>query len=1099
MPRSTQRMHAQRWAEDLDVWVNEGQMRNLWKKRLPKPWVAKRFVQEWGEVMVRAANATRNGGANAWRVFLSLPRLALGDPARVKERCRALLAGGEEAARVVQEALAAPDAVTGDGNDFDPLSRAERLAMLGQTTEALRAAYEAGAEEVEEDADAAEGRGGAAGRGETPAARVETPDELVGRMLPTPEERQPASDAAMGQARAVPRAKVQEAALKSIDWGRTLRSLKPGKAAAADGWRNEHFLSAMGGGRELARRVAQAVATMAEGIFEGLMAPEVRRWFNSARIAFISKADGTPRALGIVGVLRRMVARAAVVAVAPGAADYLVRRGQFGVGAPAGTEALARTAQEAYERGCGVLVLDRVNAYPRLVPDAAKEATVRLVPVLGGLLEVLLGGPALLCGQGLTERLFHGLFMGCPASPLLYAVATEAALDPIRGRLGELGAESRGYLDDGTLAAWDPGGLETGYGLVREAGVGWGQVVHPTKTKLLVRAEDEHRFAGVLAGIPRVNSMTLVGVPVGEGKWRSDECVRIVERTTRARRALARRLPRVAAYYMLRKADGFPKICHMLRGVPAALTEPAAIAHDVAVEDEMAQFAGTIPRELGRLRGRTWLPLRLGGAAVASARLVAGAAYAAATVQVKRLQRSTVGVGEGAITEGTTLEFTLARESGRPAPSWTALGSRMCKGQAQCRMPAAVGCAREHCAVCCAVLGACRECTTRVGAARAEEEVRSLLSDETVRSALGIAAREAGEEARVGSRVEDAFAVAAAYRAPQRALTCALLSVRFRALKRELDEDGRGRELRVWRACARPEHYAAWLILPVARLMPNATFLVAMRREYALHILNPESLRCRTAAGFECKKCPLEDTLRSEYKAFAAANPFAADDHALVCKAGGCGIHTHDGYVESYCACCKQWGVPCRMECRCYLPGGKRMDSRLPLAGDPGTVGLCVDFTRRHGGEELELRNAERHKEEKYLKVYQAPVTMRGAAFNDFGVMGKQAMDVMNRTVAEGVMYTGSHPADLKLELLARLSCAVMRGNAAAFAYFAEVNGDREGFAPRPGSLVPNGRRTALGVTGRLSGQQRGRGRPRKTEVQQARSVAPRQQRNGDQ
>ena len=88
------------------------------------------------------------------------------------------------------------------------------------------------------------------------------------------------------------------------------------------------------------------------------------------------------------------------------------------------------------------------------------------------------------------------------------------------------------------------------------------------------------------------------------------------------------------------------------------------------------------------------------------------------------------------------------------------------------------------------------------------------------------------------------------------------------------------------------------------------------------------------------------------------------------------------------------------------------------------------------------------------------------------------AMDVVESLVRAGARTTGSHPADLKTELLARIGAAVLYGNAAAFAHFAEINGDQRGHAPRKLELKPAGQRLATGVTGQLAGRGRRR-RPR--------------------
>lgn len=156
------------------------------------------------------------------------------------------------------------------------------------------------------------------------------------------------------------------------------------------------------------------------------------------------------------------------------------------------------------------------------------------------------------------------------------------------------------------------------------------------------------------------------------------------------------------------------------------------------------------------------------------------------------------------------------------------------------------------------------------------------------------------------------------------------------------------------------------------------------------------------------------------------------------------------------------------------------MDIDQPGAADYGDYSLMVDFTRRHGGGQVELARAEREKETKYGRLYQAAVTMRGAAFNEFGEMGPHAVEVLDRAVTQGVLHTGSHPDDLRAELMARLGAAVLFGNAAAFAHFATLNPGLAGWAPSKESLKARGQLMVTGVRGRLAApaRVRGRGRP---------------------
>jgi hypothetical protein len=1064
-----QRLDELRWADPLDVRVSEEELLRLVKKPQPREFVARRDRDLWAVLAQRAFRGAADGSAEKNRVLLALPVLALGNQHRVRARCAGLLAGGTAAAAVVAEALADEDRREGEGGDYDPLVRAVELARMGQGCAALRMAYQAGAEELLPDgAQAASGAGAG-------AAALRTPAEVVAAVLPS--VRPEPDPEVMARVKALRPLPMREDALRKIKWAEALRKLEPGKAAGVDGWRNGQLISVMGCGREEARRFAEAVGAWAGMVFSGNLAAEVRPLFCAARVVLIPKpADGSQRPLGVVGVLRRLVARAAMRACAPCAVPWLLRRGQLGVGAAAGAEALAWRAQRAFERGEGVLVLDRRNAYPSVHPEPVLEAACALLPMLAGLLRTLLGVAALVIGYGVLQ-VFRGLFMGCPASPLLYAFAVELGVDAVRDALRRTGVDSSGFLDDGVLTAAVASVLGEAFRLVSEAGAVWGQSIHPGKSKLLVRAELLADYADVLPGVPRCSHMRLVGVPIGDDVWRAEECERVVSRATVSRRALAKRMPRVAAYYLLRKCDGLPALTHVLRGVPARLTARAARLHDKAVEEEMASMAATVPASLGPLRPATWLPLRLGGRAVASAVLVAGAAHAAATVQMCRLEK-TIGLPDvaGAARDPAGAGYHhLGRESGRPPPGFTARASHCC-GPARCRMEKESGCARGCCRVCCAVLGGCVGCTAGIAELRRTEDVRALLRDGGVRGAVQAAAEAA--EVPV-ARVENALVAASVYEAPQRALTCALLGARFEALVRALTLDGKAAALRALRACAHPAAYAVWCAVPVAlRSMSEAVFTVAMRQAYALPILDPRALHCQTAAGRESKICVLRDV--RDVAVYAARNPEAADAHALTCKAGGGPIHTHDDVVTAFAQVTSSWGCDTRTDSKRFLPPNTRMDVDLPNAADYGTWSLMVDFTRKYGAGQVELERAERAKEAKYDRLYMAEVTMRGAGFNEFGELGPRAMDVVDRAVAQGVLHTGSHPDDLRAELLARLGAAVLFGNASALAHFAWLNPGLAGWAPSKEALRPRGQVLAVGVRGRLSAYTRGRGRPKK-------------------
>lgn len=1085
VPRVVRRVDAVRWAPGLDVAVAEAEFKALTLKRPPSPWVLRKHRRLFGELTVRALNAAADGTAASMRALLALPQIALGNKHRVKERCIGLLLGGAHAAAIIQEAVTIDPVWTRGDGAYDPLAKAAQLAREGRHAEAIRLAADAGAEDIEGTGTAdiaamfAGGGAGVAGGTATDgvpvaAPGVRTASEIVGSIMPS--ERVKAAEAMMDEMRALPSLRAVSAeGLSGISWDDAMRKCAPGKAAGCDAWRNEMLLVLMGSGAEMAARVAEAMKTFATSVFAGGLDAEARRLFAAARVVMIPKGDGSDRPLGVVGTLRRLVTRGAVRAVIPALTGWLVQRGQFGVGAAAGTEALARAAQQAFDEGKAVLVIDRSNAYPSTEPEPAVAAAQALLPELRGLLETLLGGPAWLTGEGI-DRIFWGLFMGCPLSPLIYAIAVELSVDTVRAKLSALQVPSLGFLDDGSLAASEPEALEEAFRLVQQAGERWGQRVNHKKSRLLVGKDLVARFAGVLADVPRVESMKLVGVPVGVAAAREEACVAIGRRATQARRALGKRLRAVEAYYMLRKALGLPRMVHMLRGVPVALTESAAREYDEAMEAEVAGYCGTKPAQLGVLRPTTFMPLRVGGRGGASAVLTAGPAYLGSTVQIKRLLEQ---VGRVAPPQGATgvTAWKPDRASGRPAPVWLCGGVATCGGSARCRMPKADGCGSGCCVVCCCCTrhGACVGCKEQLSELRKSTEVIDLLKENGVVDAINRAARVVGV---TSLKVEDAFVAASVYKAPQRALTCALMSVKVTELHDAVAM--RPRERMALRACSQASAYAVWLAAPlVLKSMTNDVFRVAMRQAFALSILSPTALVCKTKAGYEGKCCKLKGIKKEDFAARAEAEPWLADEHAMVCKCGGSQIHTHDGVVRAFAHTAGGWGVWSRMESGKDLPANMRIDNELPLAGDTAGESLMVDWTRRFQGGQATLLAAEREKEDKYEKAFEAPATCRGAAFNEYGELGPHALQVVDRVVSLGARATGSHPADLKVEMLAAIGAAIHFGNAAAYAHFAELNKDCHGFAPRKAALWPAGQRRATGATGQLTGWRGGRGKHR--------------------
>ena len=364
-------------------------------------------------------------------------------------------------------------------------------------------------------------------------------------------------------------------------------------------------------------------------------------------MVFIPKNDGGVRGLGVANLFRRIIGRAiarAALGKRSATLSWLIERGQFGAGAPAGTESLAALVQRTIDDGGAVVIIDRKNAYGLLNEEAVLAWCEGTMPELAPMARVLLADAQVFADTGgeahAPAYILRGLFQGCALSPLLDLGTIEGLLDANRDDVKRLGVKSAGFLDDGIIAAEKEriGALAEAMGLVDEAAARGGQVMNKGKCCVVCRPEDEHSVkASLLAGLACKAGKDVVGVPVGTNEYIQKRTLEVVSAARDARREIAARLPMQAAFYLLRFADGWPRVQTLFRCAPL-LAAGAALEHDKAVEWDFDKLLGPdaqAARERGApLRETANLPLRLGGHAVASALALSPVAYASAAVQV---------------------------------------------------------------------------------------------------------------------------------------------------------------------------------------------------------------------------------------------------------------------------------------------------------------------------------------------------------------------------------------------------------------------------------------------------------------------------------
>ena len=217
-----------------------------------------------------------------------------------------------------------------------------------------------------------------------------------------------------------------------------------------------------------------------------------------------------PIAVGLT--LRRLVSKVANSLLMESCVPILAPR-QLGVGVKSGAEALVHAARRflgGMSAGQIFVKLDFSNAFNTLRRDSLLEAVFHCAPGLLPYASSAYGGPSILwLGDG-TMSSAEGVQQGDPLGPLLFCLAVNGLLQPIKSEFVS------GYLDDVGMG----GGVDTVIREIlrfQEASLRLGLVLNHSKCEV-IGLSGSTRSSWALAGLGfqevSVQSATLLGSPL---------------------------------------------------------------------------------------------------------------------------------------------------------------------------------------------------------------------------------------------------------------------------------------------------------------------------------------------------------------------------------------------------------------------------------------------------------------------------------------------------------------------------------------------------------------------------------------------------------
>ena len=418
--------------------------------------------------------------------------------------------------------------------------------------------------------------------------------------------------------------------LQEAEVRNAVQSFHRGSSAGTMGLRPEHLQSAILEHEDKNVSPLSALTRLVNHLLEGKAPPEVQQSYAGARLCALEKGEDDVRPIAAGETLRRLVSKAACLAVKE-KAGTLFRGRQYGVAASAGSERVIHLCRKTMlnNMGSDKLVFCKVdlrNAFNNVSRPVFALLTRLHFPELSPWVEWCYSSPSCLTYGNNFIPSAEGVQQGDPLGPLLFSLVLSEVTEEIASR-SNLDSQLW-YLDDGVLMG-EAVEVRKAVDVFSEVGPRCGLFLNPAKSEIITPPASAH-LTTLFPEIPKAKirhdgNFDILGSPIGSDEHCAEFLMQHAIDPARETLAAIGLIgdPQVASA-LIRQCTGFCQMVYALRTTPPqALTHLCFLLDDsVMTAVEWALFPLDPPARDQILRRK-----RHGGFGLRSSTLHATAAY----------------------------------------------------------------------------------------------------------------------------------------------------------------------------------------------------------------------------------------------------------------------------------------------------------------------------------------------------------------------------------------------------------------------------------------------------------------------------------------